>query len=126
MSFMPACSVHEACTAAAPFDDAPLSVNWTSQISPDPKACSPISLVATVCTMDTGMTNMAGCQKHYKPMCRAKGSVVEQCRENQGVAELPTTTTINDAVRGVGWRAHTVKSKGFPGRAGPGAHVLPR
>lgn len=101
---MPACSVARLCAAAAPNASATDGA-WTGRVGPGAAVCAPFNLLATVCAHDKGMGGMAGCRTHYAGMC-AEGSVVAQCREVPGLAQLPTTKAVNDAVRtlpGPGW-----------------------
>jgi len=68
MPFMPACSVHKACSAAG-----------GSLAGATPGLCSPFSQLATVCRYDVGMGGMSGCHT-YTSLC-AKGSLVSKASD---------------------------------------------
>lgn len=102
MNFMPGCSIFKACRAASPGPD-DVAGNWTEAVSSNPDACRHLNLVATVCTHDTGMGMMKGCQNNFNSMCK-NGSVVPKCKTMTGFPELPATKAVNAAVSWGGWR----------------------
>ena len=96
---MSACSVYKACRALGPAGDAnAVEGAWTAKVAADPNVCRRLNLLATVCAHDTGMGRMGGCQANYNSMCAA-GSRVPLCKSLPGLAQLPTTKVVNQAVR---------------------------
>lgn len=56
----------------------------------DSAYCRPFDMLATTC-IDPGMSRMGGCAV-YTPLCLTRGSVVEQCNQQQGVPRLVGTS----------------------------------
>ncbi|KAF6262912.1 hypothetical protein COO60DRAFT_554392 [Scenedesmus sp. NREL 46B-D3] len=99
MPFMAGCSVAAACNASGAGPSSPTAPGAANVSAQDPNICSPLNHVATICRLDTGMSQMKGCT-NFNSMC-AEGSRVAQCADVTGIAVLPPTRVINDQLRAV-------------------------
>ncbi|KAI9144818.1 Ctr copper transporter family-domain-containing protein [Paraphysoderma sedebokerense] len=95
MNFMSGCTIDKICKA-------------TSMTATSLKAkgyCDGFSVLANTCKND--MPKMGGC-KNYVSMCAPTNSTVKQCTASTAIPGLPTTSTVNSAVRSI-CNSHTME-----------------